>query len=148
MHANGAGENRCGRGGTCRRDARARGRQGRGSGHKTRDGADQAPSSRESSALTTRLTSARRGTRLFTAAPRGAKAMTAEIPGLTGDQISALETLAGFPNGCAEAEIKAKGFRIGLLGALIRLGYAKATPGIVEVAGRSVGIVRLEITEK
>jgi hypothetical protein len=74
--------------------------------------------------------------------------MTAEIPGLTGDQISALETLAGFPNGCAEAEIKAKGFRIGLLGALIRLGYAKATPGIVEVAGRSVGIVRLAITEK
>jgi hypothetical protein len=67
-------------------------------------------------------------------------------PGLTGDQISALETLAGYPNGCSEAEMKARGFTIGLLGALIRLGYATATPGIVEVAGRSVGVVRLAIT--
>jgi hypothetical protein len=40
-------------------------------------------------------------------------------PGLTGDQISALETLAGYPNGCSEAEMKARGFTIGLLGALI-----------------------------
>jgi hypothetical protein len=68
-------------------------------------------------------------------------------PGLTGDQISALETLAGYPNGCSEAEMKARGFTIGLLGALIRLGYATAMPGI-EVAGRSVGVVRLAITEK
>jgi hypothetical protein len=59
-------------------------------------------------------------------------------PGLTGDQISALETLAGYPNGCSEAEMKARGFTIGLLGALIRLGYATATPAIVEVGvGRS-----------
>jgi hypothetical protein len=63
--------------------------------------------------------------------------MTAHIPGLTGEQISALEMLAGYPNGCAESELKVTGFRIGLLGGLIRLGYAKATPGIVEVAGRS-----------
>jgi hypothetical protein len=34
--------------------------------------------------------------------------MTAHDPGLTGDQISALEMLAGSPNGCAEAEMKAK----------------------------------------
>jgi hypothetical protein len=72
--------------------------------------------------------------------------MTAQ--GLTGDQISALEMLAGSPKGCSEAEMKAKGFTIALLGALIRLGYARATPGIVEVAGRSVGMVRLAITEK
>jgi hypothetical protein len=74
--------------------------------------------------------------------------MTAQDPGLTGDQISALETLAGCPNGCTEEEMKTKGFTIGLLGALIRLGYAKATPGVVGVAGRSVGVVRLAITEK
>jgi hypothetical protein len=72
--------------------------------------------------------------------------MTAQDPGLTGDQLSALETLAGYPNGCSEAEMKARGFTIGLLGALIRLGYATATPAIVEVGGRSVGVVRLTIT--
>jgi hypothetical protein len=34
--------------------------------------------------------------------------------------------------------MKARGFTIGLLGALIRLGYATATPAIVEVGvGRS-----------
>jgi hypothetical protein len=74
--------------------------------------------------------------------------MTAQDRGLTGDQLSALETLAGFPSGCLESEMKTGGFTIGLLGALIRLGYARATPGIVEVAGRSVGMVRLAITEK
>jgi hypothetical protein len=74
--------------------------------------------------------------------------MTAQIPGLTGEQISALKMLAGYPNGCAESEIKAKGFTIGLLGGLIRLGYARATPGILEVGGRSLGVVRLAITDK
>ena len=74
--------------------------------------------------------------------------MTAQIPGLTGEQMGALEMLAGYPNGCAESEMMARGFPIALLGALIRLGYARATPGIVEVAGRSVGMVRLAITEK
>jgi hypothetical protein len=74
--------------------------------------------------------------------------LTAQDQGLTGDQISALETLAGYPNGCVESEMKAKGFTIGLLGALIRLRLATATPGIVEVGGRSIGVVRLAITEK
>jgi hypothetical protein len=50
--------------------------------------------------------------------------------------------------GDAEAEMTAKGFTIGLLGALIRLGLATATPGIVEVGGRSLGVVRLAITER
>jgi hypothetical protein len=50
--------------------------------------------------------------------------MTAQIPGLTGEQISALEMMAGGPNGCSEAELKAKGFGIGLLGGLIRAGLA------------------------
>jgi hypothetical protein len=55
--------------------------------------------------------------------------MTAQIPGLTGEQISALEMLADNPVGCPELEMKAKGFTIGLLGGLIRAGLAIATPG-------------------
>jgi hypothetical protein len=74
--------------------------------------------------------------------------MAAQDPGLTGDQISALEMLAGSPNGCLESEMKAKGFTIGMLGGLIRDGLATATPGIMEASGRSLGVVRLAITEK
>jgi hypothetical protein len=74
--------------------------------------------------------------------------MTAQDRGLTGDQISALEMLAGYPNGCAESELKSKGFTIGLLGGLIRAGFATATPAIVEAGGRALGVVRLAITEK
>jgi hypothetical protein len=74
--------------------------------------------------------------------------MTAQIPGLTGEQIGALEMLAGGPNGCTETELKANGFTIGLLGGLIRARLATATPGIVEAGGRSLGVVRLAITEK
>jgi hypothetical protein len=74
--------------------------------------------------------------------------MTAQIPGLTGEQIGALEMLAGGPNGCAESEMKAKGFTVGLLGGLIRAGLATATPAIVETGGRALGVVRLAITER
>jgi hypothetical protein len=74
--------------------------------------------------------------------------MTAHHRGLTGDQIGALETLAGYPNGSTESELKAKGFTIGLLGGLIRAGLATATPAIVEAGGRSLSVVRLAITEK
>jgi len=42
----------------------------------------------------------------------------------------------------------ANGFAIGLLGALIRLGLATATPGIVKAGDRTLGVVRLAITEK
>jgi hypothetical protein len=56
--------------------------------------------------------------------------------------------LAGYPNGCTESEMKAKGFTIGLLGGLIRNGLATATRAIVEAGGRSLGVVRLAITEK
>jgi hypothetical protein len=74
--------------------------------------------------------------------------MTAQNRGLTGEQISALEMLAGCPNGCTEAALKANGFTIGLLGKLIRARLATATPGIVEASGRTLGVVRLAITEK
>jgi hypothetical protein len=74
--------------------------------------------------------------------------MTAQIPGLTDEQISALEMLAGHPGGCPESEMKANGFTIGLLGGLTRAGLATATPAIVEAGGRALGVVRLAITEK
>jgi hypothetical protein len=74
--------------------------------------------------------------------------MTAQNRGLTGEQISALEMLAGCPDGSTEAVLKASGFTIGLLGKLIRAGLATATPGIVEAGGRTFGVVRLAITEK
>jgi hypothetical protein len=62
----------------------------------------------------------------------GRNGMSAQNRGLTGEQISALEMLAGCPDGCTEAVLKANGFTIGLLGKLIRAGLATATPGIVE----------------
>jgi hypothetical protein len=83
----------------------------------------------------------------FSSALKGRDAMTA-IRGLTGEQISALEMLAGYPNGCTESEMTAKGFTIGLLGGLIRAGLATATPAIVETGGRALGVVRVAITEK
>jgi hypothetical protein len=74
--------------------------------------------------------------------------LTAQIPGLTGEQIGALEMLTGCPGGCTESELKAKGFTIGLLGGLIRAGFATAMPGVVKAGDRTIGVVRLAITEK
>jgi hypothetical protein len=83
----------------------------------------------------------------FSSALKGRNAVTA-IRGLTGEQINALEMLAGCPDGCTESELKAKGFTIGLLGGLIRAGLATATPGVVKAGDRTLGVVRLAITEK
>jgi hypothetical protein len=44
--------------------------------------------------------------------------------------------------------MKAKGFTIGLVGGLIRAGLATATPGVVKAGDRTLGMVRLAITEK
>jgi hypothetical protein len=63
--------------------------------------------------------------------------MTDEIRRLTGEQIRAFEMLAGHPEGCTEALLKASGFTVGLLGKLIRAGFATATSGIVK-AGRTM----------
>jgi hypothetical protein len=46
-----------------------------------------------------------------------------------------------------EAAMKANGFGIGLLATLVRAGLAVATPGVVQVGGRTFGVVRLAITE-
>ena len=64
--------------------------------------------------------------------------------GLTGEQISALKMLAGSPNGCTEPILRAHGFTVGLLASLVRKGFAVATP---EAGGRTLGVVRLAITE-
>jgi hypothetical protein len=56
--------------------------------------------------------------------------------------------MATRPRGCSEAELKVKGFGIGLLGGLIRAGLATATPGVVKAGDRTLGVVRLAITEK
>jgi hypothetical protein len=74
--------------------------------------------------------------------------MTEQIQGLTGEQIRALEMLAGSPDGCTESVLKANGFGIVFLGKLIRAGLATATPVIMEADGRTLGVVRLAITEK
>jgi len=49
--------------------------------------------------------------------------------------------LAGCPDGCTEAVLEANGFAIGLLGKLIRAG-------LVGAGSRTLGVVRLAITEK
>jgi hypothetical protein len=74
--------------------------------------------------------------------------MTADDHRLTGRQIGALETMAGCPDGCTEAALKVNGFTIGLLGGLIRAGLAATTPGVVKAGDRTLGVVRLTITEK
>jgi hypothetical protein len=74
-------------------------------------------------------------------------AMTAPNRGLTGKQRAALDLLAGCPDGCTEAAMKANGFGIGLLATLIRAGLAVATPGVVQAGGRTLGVVRIAITE-
>jgi hypothetical protein len=53
-------------------------------------------------------------------------AMIAPNRGLTGKQRAALDLLAGCPDGCTEAAMKANGFGIGLLATLIRAGLAVA----------------------
>ena len=74
-------------------------------------------------------------------------AMIAPNHGLTGKQLAALNLLATCPNGCTEAAMKANGFGIGLLVTLVRAGLAVATPGVVQAGGRTLGVVRIAITE-
>jgi hypothetical protein len=74
---------------------------------------------------------------------------SAPMPGILGLNAlpPAAKAAAISPNGCPESE-KAKGFTIGLLGGLIRAGLATATPGVVKAGDRTLGVVRLAITEK
>jgi hypothetical protein len=73
--------------------------------------------------------------------------MTAQDRGLTGDQISALEMLADYPNGCTESEMTAKGFTIGLLRRIDPLRTGDGNASDRELGGRTLGVVRVAITE-
>jgi hypothetical protein len=64
-----------------------------------------------------------------------------------GKQRAALDLLAACPDGCTEAAMKANGFAIGLLATLVRARPAAATPGVVQAGGRTLGVVRIAITE-
>src|SRR5580692_12201874 len=66
---------------------------------------------------------------------------------LSADPWAALNLLAACPDGCTEAALKANGFGIGLMATLVRAGLAVATPGMVQAGGRTLGVVRLAITE-
>jgi hypothetical protein len=55
--------------------------------------------------------------------------------------------LAACPDGCTEAALKANGFGMGLAATLMRAGVAVATPGVMQAGGRTLGVVRLAITE-
>jgi hypothetical protein len=70
--------------------------------------------------------------------------LTAQIPGLTGEQIGALEMLADFPHGCTEGQ----GLHDRVARRIDTPDSRTATPGIVEAGGRSLGMARLAITEK
>jgi hypothetical protein len=62
------------------------------------------------------------------------------------DQRRALKLLAGSPRGCTESIMLAHGFRIEMLAQLVRDGLASAAPESVRAGGRSIEVVRLQIT--
>jgi hypothetical protein len=55
--------------------------------------------------------------------------------------------LAGSPDGCTEALLKAHGFTVGLLASLIRAGLAVVNPEAVKAGDRTVSVVRVIITD-
>jgi hypothetical protein len=83
-------------------------------------------SSRNQGYLPTMPTRSSRLDQLWGDVGAGCNGMTTRIRSLTGEQIGALEMLAGHPEGCTEALLKASGF-VRLLGKLIRAELATAT---------------------
>jgi hypothetical protein len=66
---------------------------------------------------------------------------------LNGEQRRALDMLAGSPNGCTEAALRANGFTVALLAKIVRTGLATASPEIVKTGGRTLSMLRLTITD-
>jgi hypothetical protein len=66
---------------------------------------------------------------------------------LNGEQRRALDMLAGSPNGCTEAALRAHGFTVALLAKTVRTGLAVAKPEIVKAGGRTLSMLRLTITD-
>jgi hypothetical protein len=48
---------------------------------------------------------------------------------------------------CADSMGEQRGYPSGLLATLVRAGLAVATPGVAQAGGRTLGVVRLAITE-
>jgi hypothetical protein len=63
------------------------------------------------------------------------------------DRRRALELLAASPDGCTEAILLAYGFSVELLVELCIAELAIATPERMVVGGRTVEVVRMQITE-
>jgi arylamine N-acetyltransferase len=74
-------------------------------------------------------------------------AMTTRSNGQNGEQRRALDMLAGSPNGCTEAALRANGFTVALLAKIVRSGLAVASPEIVKAGGRTLSMLRLTITD-
>ena len=68
-------------------------------------------------------------------------------PGLTIEQRRALQMLADASNGCTDRVLRRCGVSVGPLVGLIAAGYATAKPQTMKAAGRTVGVVRLVITD-
>jgi hypothetical protein len=63
--------------------------------------------------------------------------MTQPSRGMSGEQRRALDMLAGSPDGCTEGALRAHGFTVRLLAAIVRAGLAVARPEIVKAGGRT-----------
>jgi hypothetical protein len=74
-------------------------------------------------------------------------AMTTPSRGTSGEQRRALDMLAGSPDGCTEGALRAHGFTVRLLAAIVRAGLAVARPEIVKAGGRTLSMLRLTITD-
>jgi hypothetical protein len=64
------------------------------------------------------------------------------------DRRRALELLAASPDGCTEAILRAHGFTIEQMVALVRAGLATATADRVIMGPDSIEVARVRITEK
>jgi hypothetical protein len=67
---------------------------------------------------------------------------------LTDEQVRALQLLARYPSGCAEAVLLAEGFFVGPLAVLVVDGFAKMHRTAADVGGRQENVVWMEITEE
>jgi hypothetical protein len=63
------------------------------------------------------------------------------------DQLRALSTLAGNPNGCTEATLIAQGFTVDSLVEVIEAGLVSAMTKRVIVSQKPIEVKRLHITE-
>jgi hypothetical protein len=66
---------------------------------------------------------------------------------LNAEHRRALALLAGTPRGCTESLMMAHGFKVEILAALVRDGFAVAEPELMTAGGRKIAVTRIMITE-